>query len=172
MHNLSHRDPKKSIYAHRSASSNLPLDQEETHLWLQQTAFEQHQRLRLELVHQLTQAHAEVLIAALLLRQEPALLLLGQTLLEAAEDLRVGELALREPGLRDDAETLAHHAKVLRRVGDDDDGFLDRRARDVGGPVQELRGIELPCTGYAEQGRRRPCGGGRTEERKVGEILA
>ncbi|KAJ0369332.1 hypothetical protein COL154_002218 [Colletotrichum chrysophilum] len=111
---------------------------------------EQNQRLPPELAHKLPKVHAEILVAALLLGQQPALLLLRQALLEATQDLRVGELALGEPGLGDDAQPLAHHAKVLRRVGDDDDGLLDRRAGHVGGAVDQLRGVELPRARNAE----------------------
>lgn len=71
MHNRSHRDPKKSIYT-RSVHGQAPpffLGNRgigDAYLALQQTRLEQHQRLPLELVHQLPQAHAQIRIPRLL----------------------------------------------------------------------------------------------------------
>lgn len=122
------------------------------YLGLQQTAFKQDQCLPFELANELseTQANKQVSTRVLLLRDATSLLL-RQTLLEMFEDIHVGELALGEPCLRHDPEPRPQDAKGLRGVDDDDDGFLDRRARDVGGAVEQLRCVELARAGDAEE---------------------
>lgn len=142
-----------------------------SHLGLQQTALKQNERLPPELAHELAQAEAEVLIAILALGQHAPGLLVGQALLEAAEDLDVCELALGEPGLCDDAQALAQHAERPGPVGDDHDGLLHRRPCHIGRPHLELRRVHLPRARDAEErGRgRRICG--RPDEGEVGEVF-
>lgn len=122
-------------------------------------------------MNELAQAHTQVLIAAAISLKLAPRLFVRQALLEAAENLNVGKLALGKPGVGDHAQALAQHAKELRAVGNDDDGLLDRRARDVGGAVDELRRVELAGAGDAEEG-----GGGLgvcgwSEEGKVGKVF-
>lgn len=99
---------------------------------------------------QLPETHAQVLVPVDVVVQQAPRLLVGQALLEAAEDLDVGELALSEPGLGDDAQALAEHAKELGAVGDDHDGLLHRGPGHVGGTVDELGRVELAGARDAE----------------------
>lgn len=121
-------------------------------------------------MHQLPQTHPQVRIP-LLTPHQPPLLLVREAILEPPKDLDVGELALLEPRLGDDAQPLAQHAEGLGAVCDDDDGLLDGGAGDVCGAVEELGGVELAGAGDAEEG-----GGGRggcrgAEEGEVGEVF-
>lgn len=72
------------------------------------------------------EAHAEMLIAAALVVDGAPGLIGGQTLVEAAQNLGVGKIALGEPSLGDDAESLAQQSEELGAFGDDDDGLLHR----------------------------------------------
>lgn len=98
MHSRSHREPKKSIYGEGEKGRTAGRAPEKAHLWLQQTAFEQHKRLPLELVDELSQAHAEILIFIAL--QAAPCVLFGQTLLKSTKDLGIGKVPLCKPGLR------------------------------------------------------------------------
>lgn len=142
-----------------------------THLGLQQAAFQQHKRLPLVLMNELPQAHTKILIAATFLLHDASGLFICQALLKAAQNLNIGKLALGKPGMRDHAEALTEHAKELRAVGNDDDGFLHRRPRHVGRAVDELRGIELARARDAEEGGGGLGGGCWAEEGKVGEVF-
>ncbi len=122
-------------------------------------------------MNQLSQAHAKILIPTAFLLHDSSGLFVRQALLEAAQNLHVGKLALGKPGMRDHAEALAKHAKELRAVGNDDDGFLHRRPRHVGGAVGELRGINLARAGDAKEGGGGLGGGCWAEEGKVGEVF-
>lgn len=97
--------------------------------------------------------------------------LLPQGLLEAAQDLGISEVALGEPGRGHDAEALAQHAELLRRARDHHDGLLHGRARDVGRPREELRGVHLSRAGDAEEGGRWEGALGGAEEGEVGEVF-
>lgn len=164
----SHLEPKNSIYAPHSqhSNSNSTSTQQAPYLWLQQTALKQHQCLPLKLPQQLPQIHTQILIPILL-----PLHLLRQTLLKPFQNLRIAKLALRKPSLRDDAEALSQHAKVLRTVGHHHNGFLHRTARDICWAIYELGGVHLARTGDAEEGG---CGeglGSGAEEGEIGEVF-
>ena len=60
------------------------------YLWLEQAAFQQHERLPPELAHQLAEAHAKVLIPILL--QLAPLLLVSQALLKPSQDLHISKV--------------------------------------------------------------------------------
>jgi len=172
---LSHLDPKNSIYtSKRSAplATLRPLNPASqpapTYLRLQQTALEQHQRLPLELPNQLPQTHPQILLPIVIRPTRPLLL---QRLLEPPQDLGIGEIPLREPRRGHDAQPLAQHAERLRRVGNHHDGFLHRRARHVGGPRAQRRGVHLLRAGDAEEGGGGLGGARGPQEREVGEIL-
>ena len=95
-------------------------------------------------MHKLPQAHPEVMVIALfLLLHETPSLLIGETLLEALEDLDIGELALGKPSLGHNAQALPQHTKGLGTVGDDDDGLLHGGSGHLGGAVDELGRVEL-----------------------------
>ncbi|CRK42187.1 hypothetical protein BN1723_016021, partial [Verticillium longisporum] len=96
-----------------------------------------------ELADKLTQAHTKILVAVLVGIEYAAALLVSKAVLEAAQDLRVGEVALSKPGLRDHAESLAHHAEELGTIGNDNDGFLYSGSGHIGGAIEQLGGIEL-----------------------------
>jgi len=138
---------------------------------LQQSALQQHQRLPPELSNQLPQVQAEVLVAVDLVVQGSPLFLIGEVLLEAAQDVGIGELPLGEPGGRDHAQLFPQHAKELRRISHDDDGLLHRRTCHVRRPVEKLGGVHLPGARDAEQGRSRARRGSGLEEGKVREVL-
>lgn len=92
-------------------------------------------------------------------------LFVGQRLLEALEDLDIGEIPLSEPGARHHRQPLSQRAKGLRTIGDDDNGLLDRRPRHVGWPHEQLRRVYLPRARDAEDGRR-----GLRGRRRVGLV--
>lgn len=120
---------------------------------------------------QFPQTHADELISLGLFLQRPPGLLIGKALLKARQYIRVGELPLGEPRLGDYAEPLTQHAEGLRRVGNDDDRFLNCRAGHVSRPVDQLRGVKLAGARYAEERSGRLGVGLRAEEGEIGEVL-
>jgi hypothetical protein len=124
MHNRSHLEPKKSICKVQSVQAE-ERGVGRAHLGLEKAALQQDQRLPLELVNELPQAHAEILVLVSLVIEQAPLLLIRQALLEPAQDFDVGEFSLGKPSLRDDTKALAQHAKGLGTIGDDNNGFLD-----------------------------------------------
>lgn len=105
-------------------SRDRVLESGNTNLGLKKTAFEEHQSLPLELVNQLAQTHAEILVSLRFLLQDTSGLFIRETFLKAAQDIDVCELALGEPCLSDYTEALSQHAKELGAVCDDDNRFL------------------------------------------------
>lgn len=120
---------------------NSPTDR--CYLWLEETALEQDQSLPFELMNQLPQTHAEILVTVYSFVEKAPSPLIREALLKPPEDVNIGELALCEPCLRYYGETFSQHTKALRAINDDNDGLLYGRSRNVGRTIQELRGIEL-----------------------------
>ncbi len=145
-----------------------------TYLSLQEATFEEHQGLPLELPDHLAETHAEILLLLGLggRHVRPLARLFGrETLLEAAQDVRVGEVPLREPRRGHDAQALPQHAEAPGAVRDHHQGLLYRRAGHVWGAVEQRRRVDLPCARDAEEGRRRQAAAGRAQEGEVGKIL-
>lgn len=138
------------ILSQRRASDFISLEQQrpvrDTYLWLKETAFQQHQCLPFELVDQLSQTHADILISITLLIQDTSTLLICKTFLEPPQDFGICELTLSEPRLCHNAESFAQHAKELRSVGNDHNGLLNSRACDFGWSIDELGRVELSST--------------------------
>lgn len=138
------------ISSQRRASNFVSLEQQhparDCYLWLKKTAFQQHQCLPFELVDQLSQAHADILISVTLLIQDPSTLLICKTFLESPQNFGICELTLGEPRLCHNAESFAQHAKELGSVGNDHNSLLNSRACDFGWSIDEFRGVELSST--------------------------
>lgn len=58
---------------------------------------------------------------------------------------------LSKPSSCHNTELLSYGGECLWVLGNNDDCLLDGAASDIGGPVEQLPRVELPCAAYAEE---------------------